>query len=380
NYRLPANVVPVHYNIKLIPYIVEDNFTFEGESNINITIRHVTQTLSLHVLELTINETETSLFDNNGIIYTPAMYNYDNITQILVLNFNDELSPGNYILKMRYVGILHNDLQGFFISSYINEEGNDVWLAATHFEPTYARRAFPCWDEPALKATFDISIKHHRNYTVLSNMPIRKQLDDGNKNSMIWTHFDTTPIISTYLVAFVVADFVRVPTEDETINLWCRSKLVPDTKLAQEVVQKSKTLLAEYTNSTSKVPKMDLVALPRYRTGAMANWGLIIIVETSFAYNESVNTIPAKLGVAVIIAHEMAHHWLSNVVTPFWWSQIWLSEGFATFFQIYILNQMFEDLRTMEYFVVGIQQTILHKDINMNMTPITLDVSSPEEI
>jgi len=126
NYRLPDNVIPVHYNIKLIPYIVKDNFTFEGESNVNIRICHVTQNLSLHVLELTINEAETSLFDNNGIIYTPAMYNYDNLTQILVLNFNDELSPGNYILNMGYVGILHNDLEGFFISSYINEEGNDA--------------------------------------------------------------------------------------------------------------------------------------------------------------------------------------------------------------------------------------------------------------
>jgi len=126
NYRLPDNVVPIHYSIKLIPYIEEENFIFDGESNINITIRHVTQNLHLHVLELTINEAMTSLFDNNSIIYTPAMYNYDNITQILVLNFNDKLSPGNYTLKMRYVGILHNDLEGFFISSYINEEGNDV--------------------------------------------------------------------------------------------------------------------------------------------------------------------------------------------------------------------------------------------------------------
>jgi len=107
-------------------------------------------------------------------------------------------------------------------------------------------------------------------------MPIRNQLDDGNKDGMIWTHFDTTPIMSTYLVAFVVADYVRVPTEDEIINLWCRSKLVPDTKLAQEVVQKSKKLLTEYTNSTSKVPKMDLVALPRFISSAMENWGLII--------------------------------------------------------------------------------------------------------
>lgn len=126
NYRLPDNVAPVHYNIKLIPYIEEDNFTFDGESSINITIHRMTQNLSLHALELTIDEAATSLLDNNRIVYMPATYNYDNVTQILVLHFNDELSPGNYTLKMRYVGILNNDLQGFFRISYTNEEGNKV--------------------------------------------------------------------------------------------------------------------------------------------------------------------------------------------------------------------------------------------------------------
>jgi len=110
-------------------------------------------------------------------------------------------------------------------------------------------------------------------------MPIREQSEDDNEVGMIWTHFDTTPIMSTYLVAFVlVADYVRVPTEDETINIWCRPKLVSDTKFAQEIVQKSKKLLTEYTNSTYKVPKMDLVALPQYKPSAMENWGLNIFV------------------------------------------------------------------------------------------------------
>lgn len=152
------------------------------------------------------------------------------------------------------------------------------WLAASHFEATWARRAFPCWDEPALKATFDISIKHHRNYTALSNMPIREQSDDDNEDGTVWTHFDTTPIMSTYLVAFVVSDYVRVPNENETVNMWCRSKLAPYTKFAQEVAEKSGRLLTEYTNSTDKVPKMDHVAVPQFTAGAMENWGLIIYV------------------------------------------------------------------------------------------------------
>lgn len=126
NYRLSDNVVPMHYNIKLIPYIEEDNFTFDGESIINITIRHVTQNLSLHSLNLTIDDAATMLFDNDGIVYAPTTYSYDFITHILVLNFDDELLSGNYTLKMRYVGILHDDLQGFFRTSYVNEEGNIV--------------------------------------------------------------------------------------------------------------------------------------------------------------------------------------------------------------------------------------------------------------
>lgn len=123
NYRLPDNVAPLHYNIKLIPYIEEGNFTFDGESAINITIRHVTQNLSLHTLELTIDDAATSLFDKDGIVHMPTTNSYDFITHILVLYFDHELSPGNYTLKMRYVGILHDDLHGFFRVSYVNEEG-----------------------------------------------------------------------------------------------------------------------------------------------------------------------------------------------------------------------------------------------------------------
>lgn len=107
-------------------------------------------------------------------------------------------------------------------------------------------------------------------------MPIREQSDD--EDGTVWTHFDTTPIMSTYLVAFVVSDYVRVPNENETVNMWCRSKLAPHTKFAQEVAEKSGRLLTEYTNSTDKVPKMDHVAVPRFNAGAMENWGLIIYV------------------------------------------------------------------------------------------------------
>jgi len=126
NYRLPDNVVPVHYNIGLIPYIEKDNFTFDGKSHIIIEIRRASQNISLHALDLIINETATSLISNDTDIYAPTMHNYDNKTEILTLYFNDKLSPGIYSLYIQFIGILNDELHGFFRTSYTNEKGEKV--------------------------------------------------------------------------------------------------------------------------------------------------------------------------------------------------------------------------------------------------------------
>lgn len=378
NYRLPDNVVPVHYDIELTPYIEEDKFTFDGKTLITIDIRRATRDLSLHALDLTINETATSLISSDIGSYAPVAHNYDNTTEILTLHFDDELPPGIYNLSMQFVGILNDELHGFFRTSYFNEKKERVWLAATHFEATWARRAFPCWDEPALKATFAIAIRHHQNYTAVSNMPIRDKLDDGY--GMMWTIFDTTPIMSTYLVAFAVTDYVRIPNADETLNMWCRSALAPHSKFAQVVAQKARDILTEYTNSTDKVPKMDHLAVPEFTAGAMENWGLIIYYEPDFAYNEETDRLLHKLRVAVTAAHEMAHQWFGNVVSPLWWSHVWLNEGFASFFEELILNEIFKEWQIMDFFVVKVQQAALHIDVAKRMKPITYEVNTPIEI
>ncbi|XP_020287755.1 thyrotropin-releasing hormone-degrading ectoenzyme-like [Pseudomyrmex gracilis] len=379
-YRLPENVAPVHYDIKLIPYIEEGNFTFDGESSIVVEIRRTTRELKLHIVWLTIDETATTLISNNDS-YTPTNHTYCSMTQMLTLTFDNELSPGVYTLRMKFAGVLKNTPYGFYVTSYINEEGRKIWLASTNFEMRWARHAFPCWDEPALKATFNISIKHNRNYTALSNMPIREQTEDGSEDGMIWTHFEKTPIMSTYLVAFVVSDYVRISNEDGTVNTWCRSAVTPYVKYPQEVATRAKQLLTEYTNITYKVPKMDLAAVPELEFTAMENWGLIIYRELSLSYNEESDTLYHKHHVGEVVAHEMAHQWFGNLVGPLWWTDLWLSEGFATFFAYYILDQMYKDCRIMERSVVFIQHNTLEFDNveNKILVPVMYELENFEE-
>ncbi|EZA50169.1 Aminopeptidase N [Ooceraea biroi] len=372
-YRLSDDIIPVHYNIKLIPYMEEGNFTFDGESNISIKVRNTTQSISLHSVELKVNETATTLINVNGVIYKPVRHSYHNKTAILVLHFNDELSSGSYSLNIKFVGILHHDVKGFFKLSYKNEEGSTEWLIATQLESTHARQVFPCWDEPALKATFNISVKHHQKYKALSNMPIRKKL--MAEHSMVWSHFNTTPVMSTYIIAIVIFDFTHIHNVNKTINVWFRPPLISQVTFANDVANRAVQYLVQYTNISEIVPKTDHIAIPHFSVEGMENWGLIIYNEARIIYDENIHFVIHKQDAAILIAHELAHQWFGNLVTPSWWSDLWLSEGFATYFQSYILDKMFKDWRMTDLMVVKQLHKFLRYDIGDILYPITFDVN-----
>ncbi|XP_018368788.1 PREDICTED: aminopeptidase Q-like [Trachymyrmex cornetzi] len=384
--RLSVNTVPIHYNIKLTPYLEEDSSTFHGESNVKIVIYYASQNISLHSRELEINERATTLINDKGTVYKPMEHTHDNVTNILILNFENTLSPGFYILNLKFagnlseVGFIQN---GFMKFPYTNKEGNKMWMAATHFEPNGARRMFPCWDEPALKATFNISVMHHQKYRVLSNMPIREQLEI---NGLMLTHFNTTPIMSTYLVAIVIipiSDFIRVSNTkmNETINIWCNSSLVSQTKLALIVAQRITPLLIEYTNSSEKVPKMDHVIIPNFPIHGMENWGLIIYSqESGILYDVTKQPRYKATGTAMIVAHEITHQWFGNLVTPSWWSYQWLKEGLVMFIQTLIIDNLSKFVADfqIDFLIMGFNQYSLFKDIG-SMKPVTLKLNNTLE-
>ncbi|XP_024867170.1 glutamyl aminopeptidase-like isoform X1 [Temnothorax curvispinosus] len=372
-YRLPIISKPVDYNISLIIPDLEKSNTFHGETIVTVDIVRETFHISLHSQGLEINETATTL-TNNTIVYTPEAYTYNHGTNILSLHFENQLYRGNYTLNMKFAGNfsqIDSGSGGFIKIPYTYEEGNTKYyrtLAATHLMPNKARRMFPCWDEPAIKTYFMISVMHHQNYTVLSNWPIRKQYKV--KNDMIWTHFNRTFAMSAYLVGIViVSNFVRIEKEVQFlspgVSVWCRSSLTSQASFIHNIAEQITPLLEEYTNRTKGLPKIDHVMVPNYPVDGMEDWGIIIYKESEVVYDDSKDPIFQKRKVASLVAHELAHQWFGNFITPSWWPDLWLSKGFAVFFQVYFLNKTFEDWRSMDFFVTGAIHDTLHLDIGL---------------
>ncbi|KYN05612.1 Aminopeptidase N [Cyphomyrmex costatus] len=379
-YRLPNNTIPFSYNISLILNFEEDNVTFHGESNVKIEIRHTSiNNINLHSKKLEINETATTLINDNNTVYKPIEHSYNNVTDILTLNFENALAPGFYILNMKFAGVIPEgsfDKSGLMTFSYTNK-GKSNRMIATYSEPTGTRQIFPCWDEPAFKATFNISVMHHKKYTVLSNMPqVRQQLVE--EYDMMRTYFDTSPIMSTYLLAIIVipsSDYVRIPIKNETINIWCRSSLKSQVTFMQGIVEKVTPFLIQYTNNSEKVPKTDHFILPNFAVDGMENWGLILYRESSVIYNDNKHPTYKRQDITMVITHEIAHQWFGNLVTPSWWSYHWLKEGLASFLHTYIIDKIFKNWRTMNFFVVQMFHNSLMWD-NGSLNPVTLKLDS----
>ncbi|XP_071561427.1 aminopeptidase N-like isoform X1 [Temnothorax nylanderi] len=372
-YRLPVNAIPVDYNISLIiPHLKEGN-TFHGETSVTVNIVYASFYISLHSKELEINKTATTLM-NDTIIYKPIAHTYDDETNILTLHFNNQLYRGIYTLNLKFAGNFSQGGSlgnGFMKIPYTDKEGNST-LAATHLTPNNARRMFPCWDEPAIKAYFMISVMHHQEYRVLSNWPMREQYNV--ENGMMWTHFDRTFTMSAYLVGIViVSNFVRIGNADQSDSVWCKSSLTSQARFMQSIAEKITPLLEEYIDRTKGVPKIDHVMIPNYPIDGMEHWGIIIYDESKVVYDESKDPTFRRRNVVSLVAHEITHQWFGNFITPSWWSDLWLSEGFAVFFQEYFLNKIFEDWRSMDLFVTGTMHHALHLDVGL-LESVTLNL------
>ena len=318
--RLPRTALPDHYTLALHPDLMTATFT--GEETIDLTLTEATKTITLNAAEITF-KTVTAAAGTGAP--TTAVVSLDPDKQQATFTFPSALSAGKVKLAIAYTGILNDKLRGFYLSKTAKRN-----YAVTQFESTDARRAFPSFDEPAFKATYDISLTVDAGDTVISNTNMIADKPAGEGLHMVT--FATTPKMSTYLVAFLVGDFKCVSGEADGTPI--RACATPGQEEKGKFAVSAAEYILHYYNNYFGIkypmPKLDMIGIPDFEAGAMENFGAITYRETDFLIDEKTASLSQRKEVASVVAHEMAHQWFGDMVTMQWWDNIWLNEGFAT--------------------------------------------------
>uniref|UniRef100_A0A4Y0BN47 Aminopeptidase n=2 Tax=Anopheles funestus TaxID=62324 RepID=A0A4Y0BN47_ANOFN len=376
HYRLNEDVLPTHYEIEIKPYFEPEPqkqaFTFDGNTVITVTAakENVTQ-IKLHMAHMDILLWSVMRKSNSMLVPSEGR-TYDEETQIMTLQLKEGLLKNvEYLIVINYVGVMEENMRGFY-RSYYKENGTKVWLGSTQFEQTEARRAFPCFDEPKFKATFQLKLNYKPvEYSVYSNTPIKKSDVLGNNRTL--ATFGITPKMSTYLLAFIVAPYTT--SGDDVLRVLSRPEATNQTTYSIEEGLKLLKVLGDWVkypfNNVTEIERMYMAAVPDFAAGAMENWGLITYRESSLLYVPEDATSLQQQRIATIIAHELAHQWFGNLVTCEWWDVTWLNEGFATYFE-YFGTALAEPLWELEdQFVVEKLHTAMQTDGSISTHPMT---------
>ncbi len=377
-YRLNRVVVPEIYEIEIEPDL--EAFTFKGTETIQLRAGLDFSEITLHAADIKIQDAR--LETKAGVEAVRARrISYDTKFETATLDFGRVFRPGKAMfLRLRFTGNLNDKMHGFYRTSY-QVRGEKRWGAATQFEATDARRAFPCWDEPDSKARFRMALVVPKRLTALSNMPVvqEEEMPGGKKR----VRYALTPVMPTYLVALVVAELECLEGKDSqgtVVRIYTTPGKKEQGRFALEVARHALPYFAKWFGIPYALPKCDMVALPDFASGAMENWGLVTYRETALLVDEKNSSASAKQRVAEVIDHELAHQWFGNLVTMRWWTDLWLNEGFASYMGPKAVHDQFPEWKIWDQFVVADYLRGLHDDALKNTHPIEIPVQNPAEI
>ncbi|XP_028401179.1 glutamyl aminopeptidase-like [Dendronephthya gigantea] len=378
NLRLPSFFKPHHYELELLVDL--KMLLFSGNVIINVTLSQETPYMYLHTNKLNISASKLKKDGNEIKIKRQFWYEKN---QFYVMEAKQNLTSGIYFIEMEFIGKLDNDLVGLYRSTYKNQNNTEITIAATQFQPTDARKVFPCFDEPALKATFNVTMVRPKNMISISSMPQIRSEPRGD--NMVADYYENTVIMPTYLLAFIVCDFVKMTNyagrqAKTSMSYYATRGQLEQVKYAMDIGGKLLDHFEKYFNISYPLPKADMIAIPDFEAGAMENWGLIIYRETVMLFKEGYSSEKNKEGIAKTIAHELGHMWFGNLVSPLWWDDLWLNEGFATYLEYVGVEGIHPEWNLDEMFVNYDMSSAFELDALVTSHPILLEVNYPDEI
>src|SRR5438128_930270 len=374
-YRLPTTVTPERYQIRLTPDLSAARFA--GEEKVLLQVHEPVRQIILDATELEFHAVAIKSPSGNVI---PGEAVLDTENEQATLKFAQELNPGRWELQLTFSGILNDKLHGFYRSTYKDANGKEKALASTQFESTDARRAFPCWDEPAFKAVFQVTLVIDEGLTAISNARVigETSLAGTGKKEVV---FADSMKMSTYLVAFIVGEFEAtdpVMVGKSPLRVWAVPGKRHLAKFAQEIGSFSLSHFSGYYDIAYPGDKLDLIAIPDFASGAMENLGAITFRETALLVDEAKATRAELERVADVVSHENAHMWFGDLVTMRWWNGLWLNEAFATFMEMLAVDGWKPEWRRWDSFATS-RATALFVDGLKSTRPIEFPVERPED-
>uniref|UniRef100_A0A1I7XH35 Peptidase_M1 domain-containing protein n=1 Tax=Heterorhabditis bacteriophora TaxID=37862 RepID=A0A1I7XH35_HETBA len=391
--RLPEIAKPLHYTLFIAPDL--NKFSFEGHVDIDVEVVSATDVLKMHAQRLSISKVVVKMDDGTSThqLHPLLQFQCDEDRNMLTVQLPYVIHPQKIRLSIDFLGKLNDKMNGFYLSSYKNEYGEKKFMAATQFDSTYARTAFPCWDEPIYKATFEVRLVVPSAWTALSNM-VDSEVFCSEERKMVF--FKCSPPMSTYLLAFVIGELEYLEEKTEggvTIRVYTLFGKKQQGAFGLELAKRAIEWYSDWFNIDYPLPKCDLVTIPDCSwcrcfytrmtesiITAMENWGLVTYREVSLLIDSVKSSAIQKVNVALTVAHEMAHLWFGDLVTMKWWTDLWLKEGFASYMSFLFIGYNYPEYNIWLQFLNDELSVGLRLDALRSSHPIEVEINNPNEL
>lgn len=372
-YRLPRHIIPSRYELRLEPDLV--TATFQGRESVTLSVTQATTAIVMNAADLSI---DSAVLENDQGQRSKGEIQLDDSAQRCQINFSSGIAPGTWRLHLLFRGRLNDKLRGFYRSTYKDHAGHTLVMAATQFEATDARRAFPCWDEPDFKAVFAVTLVIDPTVVALSNSRVLSEAVENGKKVVL---FADTIVMSSYLVAFIVGQIQGTPPVSvgkTPLRIWSIPSKQALTSFGKEIAAASLQFFEQYYGIPYPADKLDLIAIPDFASGAMENLGAITFRETALLVDRHSGTHGELQRVADVVAHENAHMWFGDLVTMSWWNGLWLNEAFATFMEMLAVDVWKPEWKRWDTFSVS-RAAAFSVDGLHSTRPIEYPVHAPKD-